>query len=94
MLVVVAKAVYKDGESEKAIKLFKDMIQAVWEEDGCIKYNIYQDINDVDVVTVIEEWDSEEELKKHIQSEHYLRTIPSIRELRISSEINIYKKIV
>lgn len=94
MICVIAKAIYKDGLANEAIELFSDLIDEVRNEEGCIKYELHQDVNDENVLAVIEEWETLEHLQEHAKTEHYLKKIPPIREMRISSEITIFKRIL
>ena len=39
-------------------------------EEGCLRYDLFQDISDPSKFTFIEEWASPAALQKHSQSEH------------------------
>jgi quinol monooxygenase YgiN len=94
MIKVVAKAIYKTEGVEKAIELLSELVEESRKEEGCIKYEMYQDVKDETILTMIEEWESEEDLKKHMEESHYLRIIPKVRELRAGTgDIGIYKKL-
>ncbi len=40
-------------------------------QPGCISCDFYQDLNDLDTVLYIEEWQSRENLEHHIKSDSY-----------------------
>jgi quinol monooxygenase YgiN len=42
---------------------------------------------------MLEEWVDEEALKQHNKTEHVRRIVPGLRELRESTEINIYREV-
>jgi len=94
MIKVVAKSYAKGENIEKILELTKEMVEITVKEEGCIKYEFFQDIKDPKVMLMIEEWESEEALNLHMAAEHFRRIIPQINELREKpSEINICKKV-
>ena len=94
MITVVAKAIYKEEKITKAKELIEELVQETLKEKGCISYKLFQDINDSRVLTLIEEWEDEESLERHSKSPHYTQLVPLIKDLRIDSQLNIYKSIV
>jgi quinol monooxygenase YgiN len=48
--------------------------------DGCLKCNISQDLEDPKIFRLLEEWDTEEHLKAHIQSDDF-RKIFAVMDL-------------
>jgi quinol monooxygenase YgiN len=94
MIKVVAKSYAKEDKVDRIIELSREMVEKTVKEDGCIKYELFQDIKDLRVFIIIEEWESEEALNKHIASEHFKRIIPQLNELREKpSEMNMLKKL-
>ncbi|WP_235847084.1 putative quinol monooxygenase [Neobacillus niacini] len=94
MIKVVAKAKLKPGVSvEDYLIQAKELVAETRKEEGCITYALHQDINDSSIVTMLEEWVDEESLNQHNQTEHVKRIVPGLRELRESSEINIYREV-
>lgn len=94
MIKVVAKSRAKADELDKYLELSREMVEKTVKEEGCIKYELFQDMQDSKVMLIIEEWESEEALNKHMASEHFKRIIPQLKELREkASEMNICKKL-
>jgi pentatricopeptide repeat protein len=94
MIKVVAKSYVKNEKLSKALELTKEMVEKTVKEEGCIRYELFQDIKDPNVMIFIEEWESEEALNKHMVSEHFKRIIPQLNEQREkASEVNICKKL-
>lgn len=91
MIKVVAKGNFIEGKIEEAIKLYEELVDKTRKEYGCISYNLYQDKLNHSILTVIEEWESEEALENHKNTEHFTRIVPLLGSLRNSSELNIYK---
>lgn len=95
MVKVVAKSKVKTNELEKYKELVKFLIDETRKEEGCISYDLFQDINDPSILTFIEEWEDEEALKTHMESKHFVKYVPMLGEFREGDgEVNIYKQIL
>ena len=95
MIKVVAKSFAKGDKLDRILELSEEMVGRTVKEEGCIKYELFQDLKDPKVMIIIEEWENEEALNKHMASEHFIRIIPQLNELREkASEINICKKLL
>lgn len=95
MIKVVAKNFAKEDKIKEVTELCKELVEETRKEEGCIKYEVFQDVNEPNVLTMIEEWDSVEALNKHMKSEHFTRIIPEFGELMDKDgDINVYTKII
>jgi len=80
MVNVIASIRVKEDQRADFITIFKSNIPAVLEEEGCIRYAPAVDIDadlpgqslDENVVTVIEKWNTLENLKAHLVAPHML----------------------
>ena len=94
MIKVVAKSLAKADKLDTILELSAELVEKTVKEEGCIKYELFQDIQDPKIMIIIEEWESEEALSKHMASEHFKRIVPQLNEMREkASEINILKKL-
>ena len=94
MITIVAKSIIKQGRIDEYKLLTKKLISESRKEVGCISYNLYQDTKNCNILTFIEEWENEEAIKIHNNSEHFTSIVPKFADLRDSkSEVNIYKMI-
>lgn len=94
MIKVMAKSFAKADKLEEILKLTREMVEKTVLEEGCIKYELCQDIKEPEIMIILEEWESEEALNRHMVSEHFKRLIPQINEMREKpSEINICRKL-
>ena len=94
MVKVVAKGYFYEDKTQEAIKLYEELVEKTREEDGCISYSLFRDIEDNSILTMIEEWESKDALGKHMKTEHFTRLVPIIGKLRKSSEVNIYELVI
>jgi quinol monooxygenase YgiN len=94
MIKVVAKAKLKPGVTvEEYLLQARELVAETRKEEGCITYALHQDINDPSIVTMLEEWVDEESLNQHNLMDHVKRIVPGLREMRESTEINIYREV-
>jgi quinol monooxygenase YgiN len=93
MIKVVAKQSVKAGKLEEFLPIAKQLVEETNKKDaGCIKYEMYQDLSDPLIVTVIEEWESDAALDAHMKSAHFQGLIPNIGALcEKPAEMNLYK---
>jgi quinol monooxygenase YgiN len=78
MINVIASIHIKDGRLSEFIDIFKSNIPNVLEERGCIEYMPTIDVPtglppqelNRNVVTIIEKWDSLEDLQAHLSALH------------------------
>jgi len=93
MIKVVAKHFMKADKIGEFLERANELVEASLKEDGCISYGLYQDVNDYEVVTMIEEWRNMAALDNHKASEHFKRIVPSLNEFyEKEGEINVYRK--
>lgn len=95
MIRVVCKSKLKpDVNVEEYLKLASEVITESRKEKGCFMYTLHGDINDPTIFATIEEWEDEEALKQHDNSEHVRRIVPELRKRRESTDMNIYKVLI
>lgn len=95
MIKVVARNVAKENKITEVIQLYKELVGLTRKEEGCIKYELYQDENDPTIITMIEEWESRKALDEHLKSEHFTRIVPKIKKFMTKqTDMNIYNKLI
>lgn len=81
MLVVSGTIPIKAEARDEAVRLALDMAKATQAEDGCLFYQFYADLADPNLIRVFEEWESEEALARHMQTDHmatFIKAIPGL----------------
>ncbi|MBN1847311.1 MAG: antibiotic biosynthesis monooxygenase [Deltaproteobacteria bacterium] len=66
------------------------MIEVVGKEKGCLSHEVSCDLEGNNVFTVIEEWETREDLDRHIRSERFSALLGTKSLLAKPSEINIH----
>ncbi|MBX4260149.1 antibiotic biosynthesis monooxygenase [Clostridium estertheticum] len=94
MITIVAKNSIKQGKTEEFKNLAEKLVNESRKEKGNVSYTLYQDANDNNIFTFIEEWENEGIIKSHNASVHFTSIVPKFADLiEKKSEINLYKKI-
>lgn len=95
MIKVIAKQFVTEGKLDDFLPLAKKLVEETNAKDaGCIRYEMYQDLENPLVVTVIEEWETQEALDAHMQSGHFLELIPHIGDAcDCPADVTLYKKL-
>lgn len=93
MIYITAKNTFKNEDVNKVIELFSEMVKKTREENGCVRYELFQDTKNRGILTLLEEWSDMISFEKHLKTEHYLKIIPEIGKLSIKEkDVNIYEK--
>ncbi len=94
MIRVVFKTKLKsDVKVGEYLNLAQRLVEETRKEEGCLMYTLHEDLNDPFVLMTLEEWENQEALEQHNQSEHVLTIVPELKKMRESQEINIYKEV-
>jgi len=94
MVKVIAKFIAKDKEVENIKELFAKIVPLVRKEDGNITYNLYQDVQNRNIVTMIEEWKNIELLDAHMQTALIQDVLEKIEKHTVNVEISIYSLLI
>lgn len=100
MVHVIASIQIKQGKLEEFIAIFKSNVPAVLKEKGCIEYMPTIDVPtglppqelDDNVVTIIEKWNSLDDLKAHLSSPHMLEYREKTKDLVEKMSVKVLKE--
>ncbi|MEM7347872.1 MAG: putative quinol monooxygenase [Chloroflexota bacterium] len=71
MIVVVAGTVQINPDHrDEAIQVAIEMSKATQQEEGCVTYMFYADLENPDTFLVFEVWETDEALANHFQTDH------------------------
>ena len=96
MIHVIATIELHPGKRDEFLNAFRALIPSVHAEKGCIEYGPAIDLaTDIeaqnpirnDVVTVIEKWESLENLEAHLIAPHMMQYRKQVKDLVVNSEI-------
>jgi quinol monooxygenase YgiN len=90
-LVVVATLKAKAGKGPELRKVFEELERYSRTEEGCIKYDLHQSIDDPDTLLFYEIWTGEEALALHAKSDFMNASRKITRELIESAVLQKFK---
>ena len=101
MISVIASIHIKEGRLTEFVELFKSNIPNVLEEKGCIEYVPYIDLStdlppqelNNNVVTIIEKWDSLDDLQTHLSVPHMLAYKEKVKDLVDKVSLKVLKEV-
>lgn len=70
-MIVVAGTMVVDADRHEAMVAAANLVSAATrQEDGCLSYEFFADLNDRSRFHVFEEWESLEALEAHLRTDH------------------------
>lgn len=81
MIRVVAHLTAKPDKITETRQLLEGFIEPTRKEKGCVLYELQQNLADPTDFTFIEEWDTDEDLENHLQSDHIESAFATIAEV-------------
>jgi quinol monooxygenase YgiN len=70
VIIVSGTVAIRPGQRDAAIRVARTMAAATAKEPGCLRYRFYADLDDPHTFFVYEEWQSEDALATHFQTDH------------------------
>ncbi len=90
---VVAKNYVKPEKVQEFLGLCENLVELSLKDEGCIDYGLYQELENSETLTFLEEWTDEKSLDQHLNSNHFKEIFPLLSEyLEKETEINVYRK--
>ncbi|OGW30344.1 MAG: hypothetical protein A2X59_07115 [Nitrospirae bacterium GWC2_42_7] len=82
-------------EKRKALlETMRGMLEPARVEKGCLNYRLYEDIENRNIFILLEEWETQEDLEKHIRTDNQRRMLALMDllseqpELRFNTVLN------
>lgn len=82
MINVVATGKVKKECIEEYKKIASELVGETKKENGCLAYDLFQDIDCETTLVFLESWESQAHLDAHMQSEHFKRIVPLLDKLK------------
>ena len=94
MITIVAKSTIKPGMTEDFKREAIPLIEASQKESGCISYDMYEDVNNPNILAFIEQWEDRAAIDAHNKSAHVTRIVPRISAFREGApEVHLYQMV-
>ena len=80
MIRVVATFIIDPEKVDQVIEIARELIEITREEKGCVHYDLVQCVDQANQLTILEAWETQEELDVHSASDHFARLVPQIAD--------------
>lgn len=92
MIKIVAKNVVLEEHIDEFKALAKELVKGSKAEEGCIEYDLFEDVEKPFILTFIETWESMDAIKAHTQTDHYKSVVPQLGKFLVKEkEVHLYK---
>lgn len=81
MIKIIVRNKIKEGRKDEFLALVKELVEESRKEEGNIAYGLWQDRNDPDILTFVEDWKDQGSIDEHNAAEHFKRIVPRMLEL-------------
>jgi len=94
IIYVVVKLQARAGKEEALWKLLEPVVEPTRKEKGCRRYSVMRDRSNPSVIGLLEEWETEADLKTHLALPHLQKIFAQLPDvLGAPPDIVHYRKI-
>ena len=101
MIYVVADILFKRAKKNQYVDILKTNIPKVLDEEGCIEYALTEPIQsetvsqnkNIDTVTIIEKWETIDNLKAHLSAPHMEVYKEAVKDIVEKTIIKVTKSV-
>ena len=84
----------KVDSAEKVRSTLTSILEATRKEEGCLKYKLFENLQDACQFTIIGAWENEDSFEDHLQSDHFRKADTDIKDdLVKTTDVKRYKYI-
>jgi len=74
---VIVEENIKEGQKDAFVEHMRELLRLTKEEDGCIAYDLYEQIEGNGEIVMVELWESMDALNAHMQTDHFKELVPA-----------------
>ena len=71
MILVRITMAARPEKRKEMMQTLLSMIEPTLQEKGCLSYQVFQDIDDENVFSLLKEWETREDLDRHLRSDRF-----------------------
>jgi quinol monooxygenase YgiN len=75
MILATLRITVPPGRKEEIVRAFWPLLGPMQVEPGCLGCGLYNEVANVEVLYYVEEWDTPEQLERHMRSARYERLL-------------------
>lgn len=73
MIFVTLKMNVRPERRSDLLEIMRGMLEPVRVERGCLSYRLYEDVEDRNTFSLVEEWNTQNDLERHIRTDNHRR---------------------
>ncbi|MBI5101702.1 MAG: antibiotic biosynthesis monooxygenase [Nitrospirae bacterium] len=73
MIIATLRMTVRPERRKDLLETIRGMLEPVRVERGCLSYRLYEDIEDGNAFVLLEEWETQEDLERHISKDNQRR---------------------
>ena len=93
MIKVIARSKIKKGFLPEALELYRELVAETRKEEGCISYELFEELDHPHSLTLMEEWTTMNALHFHTQTPHFTHLVGKLSKIETELPVLIYKKL-
>lgn len=93
MIKIIARSIIKENHLSDALHLYQFLVKETVKEQGCISYELFQELDNPNNLTLIEEWEDEDALQRHTQTPHFVDLVGKLSLYEKELPVLIYRKL-
>ena len=74
-ILVTLKMTVRPEKRHDLLETIKGMLEPTRVERGCLSYRLYEDIEDRNAFVLLEEWETQQDLERHIRTDNQQRIL-------------------
>jgi len=86
MITIISENIIEEQKQQEFITIVKQMIEKSRKEDGCISYTLHQNTQKPLYYCIIEQWENEQAISQHNNTEHFKTLVPQMKKCRIEQK--------
>jgi quinol monooxygenase YgiN len=71
MIIVRITMTARPEKRKEVVQTLLSIIEPTLQEKGCLSYQVFQDIEDENVFSLIKEWETREDLEHHMRADRF-----------------------
>jgi len=75
VILVTLKMIVRPEKRRDLIETMRGMLEPARVERGCLSYYLYEDVENRNILILVEEWETQEDLECHIRTDNHLRLL-------------------
>jgi quinol monooxygenase YgiN len=74
-ILVTLRMIVQPERRSDLLETMRGMLEPVRVERGCLSYRLYEDVEDGNAFVLVEEWETQKDLERHIGTENQQRLL-------------------